>query len=132
VKIALDLKRIFWSYRSSPEFEHGEKIVFEGKAVLFQGVLGGRIGPLILTNRRLIWYEPSVARPLKPIHGELRLSEISSVDKGTLLDLLFGGRRLRLRLRNGRAKCLIENDGRLDEWVAKVREAVSSAQTVGS
>ncbi len=123
----LELKRILWSYRSRPELEEGEAIILEGRAVLFQGVAGGRVGPLILTNRRLIWYEPSVARPLKPIHGELRLSQIASVDKGTLIDFIGGGRRLRLRLRSGRDKCLIEGDGRLDEWIAAVTNAVAKS-----
>lgn len=120
------LKDILWVQHPRPELEQGEEIVLEGIAVLIRGLVGERPGPIILTNRRIIWYEPVVGRPLKPISGQVKLSDIVSVDKGTLLDFIGGGRRLRLRLRSGKDKCLslIEGEGRLDEWIAAIRLAV--------
>ena len=81
-----------------------------------------------MTNRRLIWYETANVWPLKRISGELELSEIASVDKGSPLDMGFGGRRLRLRLRNGKSECLYEGDGRLDEWVTATRTAIAGSK----
>ena len=120
------LKDILWSHRPRPALEEGEEIVLEGRAVLVQGIIGVRVGPLILTNRRLIWYETAVARPLKPIYGQVKLSDIASVDKGTFFDFVGGGKRLRLRLRNGKDKCLAA-DGRLDEWITTIRRVIADA-----
>lgn len=88
-----------------------------------KGFSGGRWGPLVLTNRRLIWYETAITWPLKPICGELQLSDIASVDKGNLIDLIFGGHGIRIRLKSGRFVKLFEGDGKLDEWIARLREA---------
>ena len=125
-QVPLDLKNILWARQEQPAFGDGEEVILEGRAVLVQGVVGTRVGALILTNRRLIWYERSVARPLKPICGEIRLADIIAVDKGTVFDFVFGGKSLRLHLRSGRDKCLAEADGRLDEWVAAIRSAIGT------
>ena len=119
------LKHIIWSHHPRPTFEDGEEIIREGRVALMKGLGGARLGSLILTNRRLIWYEPAVARPFKPVFGQLNLSDISSVDKGTLYDFIFGGTPLQLRLRNGRDKCLWEADGKLNEWVATIRTVIA-------
>jgi hypothetical protein len=111
-----------------PVLESGEQIVSEGRAARMKGFFGGRWGPLVLTNRRLIWYETGIAWPLKPICGELRLSDIASVDKGNLVDLIFGGHGIRIRLKNGRFVKLFEGDGKLNEWIAKLREAALTKQ----
>ena len=111
-----------------PPLQDGEHIVLEGVAARTGGVFGRRWGPLLLTNRRLIWYETANVWPLKRISGELDLSEVASVDKGSPLDMVFGGRRLRLRLRNGKSECLYEGDGRLDEWVTATRTAIAGSK----
>lgn len=107
--------------RAKPAMEPGEQVVFEGRAARIKGFSGGRWGPLILTNRRLIWYETAKVWPLKPISGELRLSDIAAVDKGNLIDLIFGGRGIRIRLKSGRRVKLFEGDGKLNEWIARLR-----------
>ena len=79
----------------------------------------------MLKNRRFRWYETKdVPGPFKRIAGEVRLPEIASVDKGTWFDLVGGGRRLRLGLRNGKDKCLFEDDGRLNEWIATIQRVI--------
>jgi len=118
------LRDLLWARQGRPELESGEEVILEGLVVLMAGVIGARVGPLILTNRRLIWYERSVGRPLKPIYGEVRLSDIQAVDKGTLFDFVGGGKRLRLHLRGGRRKTLAAQ-GRLDEWVTAIRSAIA-------
>ncbi len=122
------LKHILWRHRPRPAFEDGEEVILEGIAVLVKGLGGAKTGPLILTNRRLIWYETAVAWPLRPIYGQLNLSDITSVDKGTWLDFVGGGRRLRLRLRNGKSKCLFEGQGRLDEWIETIRIVIAHTE----
>ena len=111
-----------------PALEEGEEIIREGKAVFsmtFWG--GGRVGRMMLTSRRFLWYETrNVPRPFKRIAGQVNLSDIASVDKGTWLDFVGGGRRLRLRLRNGKDKCLFEDDGKLDEWIATIGRSIAS------
>jgi hypothetical protein len=109
-----------------PPLQEGEDIILEGIAELTRGLHGSRLGALILTNRRLIWYETAFIWPLKKISGELNLSEVVSVDKGTWFDFIFGGRRLWLRLRNGKDKCLWEGQGRLDEWIATIGRTIAS------
>jgi len=112
----------------TPSLEEDEQIIREGKVIFsinFYG--GGRVGRMRLTNRRFQWYEVSkVSWPFKRIIGEARLADIESVDKGTLVDFVFGGTRLRLRLRDGRDKRLIEGDGKLDEWIEAVRSRISA------
>jgi len=109
-----------------PALGEGEEIILEGTALFAKALFGARGGRLILTNRRLIWYENKawMLWPFKRIVGQFNLSDIASVDKGTWLDVVGGGRRLRLRLRSGKDKCLWEGQGRLDEWVATIRTAI--------
>jgi hypothetical protein len=125
-RVVARLRDLLYARQERPVLENGEEVILEGLVVLMAGVIGARVGPLILTNRRLIWYERSVARPLKPIYGEVRLSDVEVVDKGTLFDFVGGGKRLRLHLRGGRRKTLAEAQGRLDEWVAAIRSAIAS------
>jgi hypothetical protein len=122
------LRDLLWARRAGPELQSGERIAKEGRAILKGGLVGMRTGPLLLTNRRLIWYEGAVARPLKPLYRELALSEVRVVDKGTLLDSIGGGRPVRLRLASGKARCVRLARGSLDEWVADLREAVVTAK----
>ena len=118
------LKDVLWVRHARPPLEQGEESIMEGTAIFFKGLFGGRGGHLILTNRRLIWYEPSAGRPFKPISGQFNLSDIVSADTGTLFDLVFGGAPLRLRLRGGRDKCMWEGDGRLKDWVTTIRGVI--------
>jgi hypothetical protein len=64
--------------------------------------------------------------PFKRVAGALNLSEITSVDQGIILAHVFGGRRLWLRVRNGKAKALWV-DG-LDEWIKAIRIAAAGAR----
>ena len=125
-KVAARLRDLLWASQGGPALESGEGVILKGVVVFFAGFMGSRSGPLILTNRRLIWYETIVLRPLKPIYGEVRLSDVDAVDKGTLFDIVLTGRgrRLRLHLRGGRRKKL-EAQG-FDEWVAAIRLAIAS------
>jgi hypothetical protein len=123
------LKRLIVVEPPAPNLDNGEEVVLEGKAVLVSGWFVQRWGPLLLTNRRLIWNEASRPNwPFKPITGQVPLTEIASVDKGTLLDFIGGGRRLRLRLRNGKDKCFLEAEGKLDEWIETMRSAIARAE----
>jgi hypothetical protein len=106
-----------------PPLEEGERIILEGRAGFSATLLGGRGGRLVLTNRRVYWYETrDVPWPFKRIVGQVNLSDIASVDKGTLLSFVFGGRPLRLRLGNGKTKCL--HVYRLNEWVTAIRGVI--------
>ncbi len=111
-----------------PPLEGGEEIIREGVAARVKGFFGGAWGPLILTNRRLIWYQAGHVWPFKRISGQLHLSDIASVDKGSIFDFVFGGRRIRLRLRNGKIQKLYEGDGRLDEWVTTIHRLIAHAE----
>jgi hypothetical protein len=79
---------------------------------------------MILTSRRLIWYETRTTWPLKQLGGQLRLSDVQSIDKGNIFNFAFGGMCIRLRLKNGRLEKLYEGDGGLDEWISSISEAV--------
>ena len=107
-----------------PPLEEGEDVIREGVAARVKGFFGGAWGPLILTNRRVIWYQAGHTWPFKRISGELNLSDIASVDKGSILDFVFGGRRIRLRLRDGKIEKLYEGDGKLDEWIETLRRVI--------
>ncbi|HLA19477.1 MAG TPA: hypothetical protein VJ253_09185 [Dehalococcoidia bacterium] len=112
-----------------PALQEGEEIILEGHAARVGGLFGRRWGPLILTNRRLIWYEDvRWTWPLKRISGELALADIASVGKGNLLNFVFGGHRIQLRLWNGKSTFLYEGDGKLDEWITAIRGAMAAAE----
>ena len=112
-----------------PALEEGEEIILEGVAARVRGLGGARWGPLILTNRRLLWYETANVWPLRKISGQLDLSDIASVDKGSIFDVVFGGRRIRLRLRNGKIQKFYEGQGRLDEWVETIRRVTMTGRS---
>lgn len=122
-KLGERLLRLLWIYQEGPALESGEEVILEGIAVFLASVMTTRSGPLILTNRRLIWYERPTARPLKPIYGEVRLSDLEAVDKDTLLDRILWNKNIRLHLRGGRRKTL--NVDRRDEWLAAIRSAIA-------
>ena len=118
-------RSVFGSRPTPPELRLGENelTICEGSAAVTRGLGGGRWGPLILTNYRLLWYESARVWPLKPQSREIALADISSVDTGTLLDRVFGGKRLRVHLCNGRTVRFFEGQGKLDWWVAQLRHA---------
>ena len=122
----MNIRRILWHEGLAPSLEEGEETVREGRVVLIAGIGGSRRGPVVLTTRRVIWWEPVVARFLKPISGQIALRDIASVDKGTLFDVIGGGRPLRLRLKNGKDKCLIISRGNPDDWVSAIRDMLSN------
>ena len=111
-----------------PTLEEGEEIILEGRAARIKGLGGARWGPLILTNRRLLWYETAGVWPLKKISGQLKVSDIASVDKGSIADFVFGGRRIRLRPRNAKIEKLYEGEGRLDEWIEAIRRVIGKTE----
>jgi hypothetical protein len=105
----------------------GEEVLREGEVALQKGLFFARVGRLILTNHRLMWNED--ARPLwpmKPLAGHIDLRDMITANKGTFFDFIFGGRPLRLRLRNNKSKCIWDNEGRLDEWIADIRRAIAN------
>jgi len=106
-----------------PELEPGEWIILEGRT-FFQ--LWRAAGPIILTNRRFIWYDDSWDPnwPFKRISGQLRVSEIMAVDKGGVIDFIARTTRLRLRLRNGQRKSFFAPEG-LDEWITAIKTAIA-------
>src|SRR5207245_453845 len=102
----------------------GEKVLHEGTAAMIRGQGGGRWGPLILTNQRLLWYEVDpVIWPFKRHFRGIRFDEIARVDKGGLVDAIFGGRRLRIHLYDGRTVKLWEGGSELDWWVERLEDA---------
>jgi hypothetical protein len=125
------LRRFF----GAPDLEYprrplheGEEIMMEDSVVFSRSFFAAATGRLTLTNRRIFWDETdSVLWPFKRVSGESNVSDIASVDKGTLFDFIGGGRRLRIRLRSGRDKCLWDAAGRLDEWIATIRRVISNA-----
>ena len=108
-----------------PVLVDGEPILMEGEIALSRAQFGARLGRLILTDRRILWQQTArVMWPFKRASGELRLDQVRSVDKGTVLDLVAGGRRLRFRLSNGRDKCFYDNQGKLDDWIVAIQRAL--------
>ncbi|TMB68178.1 MAG: hypothetical protein E6J43_06935 [Chloroflexi bacterium] len=110
-----------------PALEDRENVLRDGRVEFTRGLHGGTGGRLLLTNRRIIWYEDSAYKlwPFKRISGEIALSEIAATDQGIILAHIFGGRRLWLRRRSGKAKALwVEG---LDEWIRAIRIAAASA-----
>lgn len=107
---------------SAAELTADEVILQEGSAALTRGMFGGRWGPLILTNRRLIWYESRFIWPLKRQYRIVNLDDILSVDKGSLVDAVGGGSRLRIKLRNGKTILFFEGGGELDSWVERLSQ----------
>jgi len=110
-----------------PPLAEDETIVREDRATFMKGMFGGRCGAIVLTNRRIIWGEDSsYTWPMKRISGEVNLSDLSAADKSWPIEHIFGGQRLRLRLRSGKNKCLWV-DG-LDEWVQAIQVAIAGAR----
>ena len=122
-----DLLRAWWGARRvSPALETSEQVLLEGDVVLRHSMWGPVVGPLMLTNRRLIWYERRITVRLKPMYGEVRLSDVEAVDRGTLIDRILWYKSIRLHLRGGRHKRLVLGEGSRDEWVAAIRQAIAS------
>jgi hypothetical protein len=109
----------------------GEAVLLEGVGARVKGLGGGRWGPVLITNQRVIWYETANTWPLPRIKGEVSLSDVESVDKGTLLDFIFGGYRLRMHLHNGKIKTLYEGQDRLDEWIVTIRGLIGEEKVAG-
>jgi len=126
------LKRMFVSESEAPELAKDEETLRKGAVVLAKGLFFARVGRLILTNQRLMWYEPKPPWPMKPLACQIDLRDIVNVDKGTLLDFIGGGTPLRLRLRNNRSKCLWDNENKLDEWIVAIREAAAQVHSDAS
>lgn len=80
-----------------------------------------------MTDRRLLWTSKKRSVILfLPSSLEVRLSDVVSVDKGNILNFIFGGMCIRMRLNSGKVRRIYEGDGKLSEWIAAVREAVSN------
>jgi len=124
------LSLLFGSRPAPPEFALavGEEVAYEGLAALVRGPFGGRWGPLALTNRRLLWHEAGPIWPLKRQSREIPLDRISLVDKGSAFDAIFGGRRIRLHLDDGRIVKFFEGQGNLDAWITQLRARTGSRQ----
>lgn len=101
----------------------GETVQCQGVAAITRGLFGGRWGPLVLTNKRLLWYEEGPIWPLKRQHRQIELADIEEADDGSLVDKLFGGRRLRVRLRTGGHIRFFEGQNQLDWWLDQLSRA---------
>jgi hypothetical protein len=127
------LSDVMLNRQGPPQLEEDEQVILEGQVVVGQRLIGASVGPLILTDRRIVWYEPTTIRPLKPSSGDLRLSDIESVDRGTLWDFVDAAmtatRCFRLRLRSGRDKCLWITDLNLNEWIEAIRSLIAEPST---
>jgi len=110
-----------------PALDENETVLREDRAEFTRSLHGGTGGPIILTNRRIIWYEDRsyVPWPFKRTSKEFKLEDLASADKSSPLEHVFGGRRLRLRLRGGKNQCLWV-DG-LDEWIKTICIAIAGA-----
>jgi hypothetical protein len=116
-----------------PQMKEGEEIVAEDRAMFSRGFFGGKAGPLILTNRRLIWYEDyHVPWPIKRISGEINLRDIASVGTNGIVGFVFGGTRLKVRVRNGRTRLFWAGRAPLKTWVAALRDTSAKAREVQS
>ena len=112
-----------------PPLEDGEQITLEDRIVYWKGRLSWRRpGRLIVTNRRLFFDETVNTWPFKRTSFQLPLSEIASVDKGTVINFLFGGRPMRLRLRNGKDVCFWDDAEALEQWIDGIKAAVRERQ----
>jgi hypothetical protein len=110
----------------TPPMEEGEEIILEDWVIHSASLTGGRVHRVVLTNHRVMWYDTArVMWPFKAVSDQFELGEIRSVDTGTVLDIV-GGRPLRLRLVNGKDKCLRLRDGKPDEWIAAIRGLLAS------
>jgi hypothetical protein len=110
-----------------PVLVEDESALREGAMAFTRGLHGGRGGRLVLTNRRVIWYEDrlGIIWPVKRKSGEVNLSEIASVDQGLVLAHIFGGRRLWLRLRNGECQGFWVDQ--LDDWIEAIKAAAGTS-----
>ena len=116
-----------------PPMKEAEEIVAEDRARFTRGFLGGRGGLLILTNRRLIWYgDHQVPWPMKRIAGEINLRDIASVGTSGIVGFIFGGTRLKVRVRNGRTRLFWTGRSPLNTWVAALRDTSAKARDVQS
>ncbi len=118
-----------------PPMQEGEEIVAEDRAKFtrFTRGFGGKAGPLILTNRRLIWYEDyHVPWPMKRLSGEINLRDIASVGTDGIVGFVFGGTRLKVRVRNGRTRLFSTGRAPLQTWVAALRDTSARARETQS
>lgn len=119
------LHNVLWARRERPVLERDEEVLLEGTAILRVGLFGLNVGPLILTNRRVIWYESSVARPFTPVYGEISLPDIDSVDRDNAIDRFVGGHNLPIHLRSGKAKTFAANAPAADDWMTAIQAAIN-------
>jgi hypothetical protein len=115
-----------------PPMEAGEEIIAEDRAGFKLGLFGGRGGPLILTSRRLIWYEDSKIWPLKGISGDMDLRNIRSVSTNGLVGFFLGGTNLKVRVRNGRTRLFVTSRAPSKIWVEALQETIAKARETQS
>jgi hypothetical protein len=112
-----------------PELSQGETIIAEDRAVFVRGRGGGRADPIILTNRRLIWYEDAeVIWPLKRITGQVRLSNIRKVGTNGLIGSIFGGRSVKIWTVRSKTHQFGTFRSPIKLWETALREAVEQAR----
>jgi hypothetical protein len=127
-RISRIYKSLFGTLSAPAKFalEPGEHILYEGSGATSQGLFGGEYGPLILTNRRVLWYLTHPSWPGKQPHRQMRLDEIQRVDKGNFLNLILRANILRIRTKRGRTVIFYEGENKLDWWVKTIRDRIES------
>jgi hypothetical protein len=88
--------------RHNFELEPGEHVLEEGAAAIIKGLFGAKWGPLVLTDQRLFWQERGWLWPLTREFKSVPFGDIAEVHETGLLDFIFGGRRLQIRLKSGK------------------------------
>jgi hypothetical protein len=128
---ARELRLVAFRERFGVPFElsSGESVVRRDGACRRSFGLLERQGDLILTNKRLVWWEPRYwytklkANPLK----EIRIREILTADSGSLLSKALDESQVRMRLANGQVeRFYLNNLAVSDAWLTDLDKIKST------
>jgi hypothetical protein len=109
----------------SPALEDGERIIARGVAHDRGTAYGANIGPLFLTNRRIAWRQGATSWPIRRSTLDIPLRKIRDAGKTSALGGILAGRRLQIRLKDGKTHRLSVRG--LDEWVRLIRQTLREA-----
>jgi hypothetical protein len=118
-----------WIRHPDPELGAGEEVVLTGRAILFASFMGTRVGSVKLINHRIICNEGARGWPFRPTFWEIELSDIASVDSGSVAEHLLFFRGFRIRLRNGKDKLVALLGGGRTEWISAINDLIRASST---